>query len=321
MNSTEKDILIHKWLNDELSSSEQKLFDQLSNHDSDIDLLKGVLDQTKLYQPDIKPDKTFAWDNIEQTINKESPATKQVFRIMPFIMRVAAVALLLIGASFGWKYLNHSSDYTRIAQIDNTEIILPDGSRVWLAKGGRLSYPEKFSSKTRKVALEGEAFFDVEKSGNPFIIETPNAKVTVLGTSFGVNTDTNNTEVTVATGLVALKSNRSKKEVRIKPNYKATYDINAQKITLEKSHFLNELSWHTGEMHFENTALSNVIQALTDHFDVEIILSNKAMASCPFTSPLVKPDLEVTLNVISKAFDMELAKSDGRYLLKKGSCR
>jgi transmembrane sensor len=69
-----------------------------------------------------------------------------------------------------------------------SELILPDGSRVWLNAGSRLIYPEFFADKNREVLLIGEAFFDVEHNEKqPFIVQTSDLRIKVLGTRFNVS--------------------------------------------------------------------------------------------------------------------------------------
>ena len=82
-------------------------------------------------------------------------------------------------------------------------VTLPDGSVAWLNTNSKLTYPEKFSDKYRKVKLEGEGYFKVKKNEQaPFFVETNQMTVNVLGTSFDVKdySDKMNSETTLITG-------------------------------------------------------------------------------------------------------------------------
>ncbi len=325
MNIEQKDILIHKWLTGRLNDREAEHFEQLALSEQEKSSLTELWDKTRLYAPPLKINREAAWRKIEATIqptvahtNTGSTSARKLYRI---ITRVAAVALLLVGSFFLWqKYAAPQSYYTQKALTAHSTLTLHDGSVVWLRKGSRLEYPSAFKGKERRVKLYGEAFFDIQKSSNRFVIETPNAEVTVLGTSFDVDTDDRKTEVTVATGVVALKSQRSGKEVKLTPNQKATYDVEAQRITVLKAPYLNDIAWHTGKLHFENTPLTEVLNTLSALFGAEILLENNSLGSCPFTSPLASSELQKTINVIAKAFDLKVEKSPQGYILKEGRC-
>jgi len=86
------------------------------------------------------------------------------------------------------------------------QVILPDGSKVWLNSASTLSFPQQFTaSRNRKVLLAGEAYFEIAKDKNhPFIVESGNQKIQVLGTHFNVNAyaDEKNIKTTLLEGSV-----------------------------------------------------------------------------------------------------------------------
>ncbi len=326
MNGTEKEILIQKWLTGSLSASEQQRFELLQPSPSEIDQIRKIWELSEAYEPSVVPDMEQAWSKIAQNIDTPQTRTTRPkstrHSLYHMVWKVAAVAVLLFGLAFFWYNTQNTAYNTLIADQNNTSIELEDGSKLWLTKGSRIQFPEHFSSKRRKVKLTGRAFFDIQKDSKPFIIETPNAQVRVLGTSFEVDTDLDHTAVTVATGRVALQSKRSGKEVQLQAYQKANYRVDARQISVEKSNYLNELAWHTGKLHFENTPLSEVLNTLSEHFSTEITMENKALAGCPFTSPLLVPELQKTLRVLAKTFDMTVMSKDGEgFLLQGGQCR
>jgi len=86
------------------------------------------------------------------------------------------------------------------------QVILPDGSKVWLNSASTLSFPQQFTaSRNRKVLLAGEAYFEIAKDKNhPFIVESGNQEIQVLGTHFNVNAyaDEKNIKTTLLEGSV-----------------------------------------------------------------------------------------------------------------------
>jgi transmembrane sensor len=111
-----------------------------------------------------------------------------------------------------------------------TNIILPDGTKVWLNAGTTLRYPEKFATKQRDVYLSGEAFFKVATNKKrPFIVHTSDITIKALGTAFNVTAYQTDKAVvtTLVEGVVKIESNQNSTEKKLiytlKPNTKLTY--------------------------------------------------------------------------------------------------
>lgn len=105
-----------------------------------------------------------------------------------------------------------------------TNIVLPDGTKVWLNSGSKLTYDKQFDNLTRDVVLTGEAYFDVvHNPDKPFIIHTRAMDIKVLGTEFNVKSypDERTTETSLIRGSieVTLKDKRAEK-IMLKPNEK-----------------------------------------------------------------------------------------------------
>src|SRR5690606_3481667 len=94
------------------------------------------------------------------------------------------------------------------------QVVLADGTKVWLNAASSLHYPSSFTGKTRRVELKGEAYFEVAKDAKPFIVKTADQELEVLGTHFNINAyeDENQTITTLLEGSVRvsiLNSNAS----------------------------------------------------------------------------------------------------------------
>lgn len=170
---------------------------------------------------------------------------------------VAAVAVLLIGL-FILKPFGGSGDMqTIVAQADNTPVMLADGSKVSLRAGSKLTHPEKFNGDTRGVTLEGEGFFEVTRDEqHPFIISAGAADVTVLGTSFDVQTGEAQTVVTVATGKVKV-ADKGTASVILTPGQRGT--VGSGKAKSELAANANYLFWKTGVLEYNATPLTDVV--------------------------------------------------------------
>ena len=129
-------------------------------------------------------------------------------------IKYAAVIFISLGLSF--FYLNQTTPgFGKYAQIKSTIHIetftLEDSSCINLNKNSKLIYPKKFDSKQRSVKLIGEAFFKIKHNSNKaFIIESGDAIIKVLGTSFNIkNLNDHETIVSVKTGVVSFSLNNS----------------------------------------------------------------------------------------------------------------
>ncbi len=189
-------------------------------------------------------------------------------------MAAAAVVVVLVAAGlFFWQQpLTISAPDGEIASID-----LPDGSQVQLQGGSTLTYARRFDAKTRRVRLDGEAFFDVTKAGTPFVIETFNATVTVLGTSFNVrawpDTPEAETVVFVETGLVEVTAKQASNEaIRLAAGEAGRVAVVEGASTPQAFADPNAAHvWRDGLFLFINQRLGVMFDEIEQHFGIEIL--------------------------------------------------
>lgn len=150
------------------------------------------------------------------------------------------------------------------------KLTLPDGSTVWLNAESSLQYPIHFDGQLRQVILEGEAFFEVaHNASQPFIVQTANQHINVLGTSFNVKAYTNEqrTTTTLLTGLVKItmdsKEQRapgSERSVMLYPNQQAIHMDGH--LTVNQVVPTYASAWKNGKFAFRNEPLANVMKQL-----------------------------------------------------------
>ena len=199
------------------------------------------------------------------------------------------------------NHLLRYSSYDSIGITDtnkNNELIIPkggeyqvmlaDGTKVWLNSASRLIYPQSFMGKERRVVLSGEAFFDVAHDAErPFIVETSRMNVKVLGTRFNVNDYDDNEEVstTLVNGSVEIVSG-DQQVFRLVPGEQAYGKENE----LEKREVNVRLytSWIDGKFLFNNTELEEIAKQISRWYDVEIFFSSENVKKVRFTGAIVK---------------------------------
>lgn len=149
------------------------------------------------------------------------------------------------------------------------QVILPDGSKVWLNAASKLRYPKKFLTSQRNVELDGEAYFEVARNEKqPFIVKTPNEQVEVLGTHFNINSYSEDkvSKVALVEGKVKVATHSQSKilqpgqQSRLKNQQMDVQEVNTEEI----------IAWKNGEFAFNNESLGTSMRQLARWYDIDI---------------------------------------------------
>jgi transmembrane sensor len=153
------------------------------------------------------------------------------------------------------------------------QIVLSDGTRVWLNSATTLKYPPVFSGKERKVVLTGEAYFEVAKNkAMPFKVSANGMDVQVLGTHFNVSgyREDNNVRTTLLEGSVKL-SNRSGELAMLKPGQQGTLINNDAKFSIKNTDVENAVAWKNGFIAFDHENIQTIMKEISRWYDVDVI--------------------------------------------------
>lgn len=152
------------------------------------------------------------------------------------------------------------------------QIILPDGSRVWLNAASRLKFPSTFSGAvSRKVELSGEAYFEILKDKkHPFIVQTDNQKIEVLGTHFNVNAyaDEPSSITTLIEGQVKVVNNDSGREDFLRPGEQSVVQLASTRIN--KAEEEEALDWVNNKIIFNDEPLAAIMRKVARWYNVEV---------------------------------------------------
>lgn len=156
------------------------------------------------------------------------------------------------------------------------QVVLQDGTRVWLNSASVLRYPENFvGQKNRLVELTGEAYFEVAHNGKqPFIVKTPQQEVTVLGTHFNINsyTDETETKTTLLQGAVRVANTGDKNagnNLTLVPGQQAVLKGNLLSLHLVDTDA--ETAWKNGYFIFKNEDLSSIMRKIARWYDLDVV--------------------------------------------------
>jgi ferric-dicitrate binding protein FerR (iron transport regulator) len=273
------------------------------------------------------------WASITSRIeNKENPSLTQLpserkgrtLKLLLSWKAAAALVVLLVAASALFYLATGNKNIVITADSGNLEQVLPDGSEITLYQGSTIEYPTDFISKTRRVKLEGEAYFNVKHDAkHPFIVSGEDLRIEVLGTSFNVNTKAGNDKINVVltTGKISLYFDDHRTESTIlNPGEKADISVSAKNITTGKNTDPNYMAWKTGKITFDNTNLNQVIATLSKVFHKEIRLADQQLSGCSLTATFENQSLTQILNVIGVTLDLEISEENGLIFVKGTSC-
>lgn len=151
------------------------------------------------------------------------------------------------------------------------QMLLADGSRVWLNAGSALTYPVAFVGNERRVSITGEAYFEVaHDASKPFMVFKDRMAIKVLGTHFNVNAfgdDGQDIEVTLLEGSVSV--NYGGAEGLLKPGQQAK--LGQQLKILRDVNIDGVMAWKNGYFHFEDASLQNVMERISRWYDVNVV--------------------------------------------------
>ncbi|WP_340112964.1 FecR family protein [Maribellus mangrovi] len=202
----------------------------------------------------------------------------------------------------------------------SSELLLADGTKVWINAGSRFAFPTKFTKDTREVYLEGEACFKVAKNpSQPFIVNANKLGIKVLGTHFNVSAYPNdeNIETILVEGSVVVGKKTSfgmSQNVELKPYQKATFNKEEKEIIVSDEPDADVyLAWTEGWFQFSHQNLDKVFTKLERYYNVNIIVRNESFPQeGKITGKLdLKDSLDEVLTALSDVIKMEY-RIDGK---------
>ncbi|MGO4773173.1 FecR family protein [Flavobacterium sp. W22_SRS_FK3] len=150
-------------------------------------------------------------------------------------------------------------------------IVLADGTKVYLNTVSSIKYPTQFNGEKRIVELEGEAYFEVAKDkSKPFIVKSGNQSIEVLGTHFNVHAYNNESVVktTLLEGSVAV-THKNQKAI-LKPGQQSNVSDNFDKIAIRKVDVEAAIAWKNGRFKFDNAELKTVMKQLERWYGIKV---------------------------------------------------
>lgn len=248
-------------------------------------------------------------------------------RAVSWIMGVAAsMILFVIGL---WTFNQYQDNIEpnwiekRVANGDIVSLTLPDGSQLYMNSGTRVTYPDRFTGKTRQIFIDGEVYADIAKDPKrPFVINSGDVSVDVLGTKFNMKaySDAECVEVILVEGSVRFNvlQESVENEVIMRPGNMLQYQRSTGVISLDqfpKDKF--SAFYENRSMHFFNIMLEDIVTDLERLFCTKIIILNESIAKTKYFAFFCNNEsLEEILDALNSDKKIKITKKNGVIYLK-----
>lgn len=285
----DKDTLLKKWLNNELTESEKEHF----SNQEDLAFNQKIIDSAKFFRASnhttIKDFEAFKKEYQNQHTTKLNLGWYRPY------LRIAAILVVALGVYFSLFFNQSTTINTQIAE--KTTIELPDHSQVILNALTSINYKEKNWSENRTLNLNGEAYFKVAK-GKTFDVKTTKGTITVVGTEFNVKNRDNYFEVQCFEGIVKVKSDTIIRQLNAGNTFK-----------IYKGHFsqsqtdLDAPNWSNNKSSFENIEFNDVLGELERQYNIQITTDNINLKRL-FSGAFTHNNIENALTSITKPMNL-----------------
>ncbi|MEN8249353.1 MAG: FecR domain-containing protein [Bacteroidota bacterium] len=215
------------------------------------------------------------------------------------------------------------SNEIRVPYGEIFKLILSDGSSVMLNAGSKLTFPQEFTGdlETRTVELEGEAFFSVTKNADrPFIVQTADMNVKVLGTSFNVSAypEDEYVKTVLVEGAVNVFDSRNLYEDKtISPNQIAVFERRKNRFRISDVNTADYTAWTTNKLLFNNEPFIDIAKKIERRYNVKIINHYDSLNNIPFYGEFDNESIDDVLKTFSSCIDFSYSINDNIITINK----
>ncbi len=345
--------ILEKFKKQTCSAEEMQLLDQWLEDDNNAEQIKETLlndlhnfkvpignVERKSFESTFDAIKTKISENERKFGWKDRTSAVRSFSIS-YLLKVAAILVLFFSAGSVLTYLSLHKPENNIITYNEikvplgarSEVMLPDGTKVWLNAGSRIRYQNLFDISNREISLEGEAYFEVAKNELlPFIVRTGDLDVVALGTVFNVRAyrEEGIIETTLVEGRVSIHNNRqldkhSKNKIFLEPSQKAVYVKDQKELRIVEINDIKRINpeitnpetgnlyiaskidplpiiaWKDDKLIFRSEEFISLTTKLERKYDVSISFESDAIKWYKFTGTLEDETLTQVLDVIKLA--------------------
>lgn len=207
------------------------------------------------------------------------------------IAAAAVIAAVLLAGGLTTVLLSKrlAQPVTVVTQLgERSQVVLPDGTKVWLNSSSSVEYVTPFFSRQRRVKMEGEAYFEVEHDRRaPFVVSTNGLDIEVLGTRFNIRNDDNEHRVTTVLlegAVKAYASGREQASVRLHPAQQLVFDTRTHAMRLTDCPSAERsINWIDGRFCFEHDTFGEIVAELKRYYNVDIRFMDNRLRDMRFS--------------------------------------
>jgi ferric-dicitrate binding protein FerR (iron transport regulator) len=157
------------------------------------------------------------------------------------------------------------------------QLVLPDGTKIWLNAASSITYPTAFNGKERRVTLTGEAYFEVAKNREkPFYVNVNNTQIRVLGTHFNIEAYDDDTEMTTTLLEGSVQVTKNQAVSVLQPGQKAVIPNNSDKIAISTANIREAIAWKNGYFIFDDENITGIMKKVSRWYDVSVSYKDNA---------------------------------------------
>lgn len=269
---------------------------------------------------------------------------------------IFSLALLLIGAGFLFTRYSSTAGASAQAQAQTgairevstrygsrSNLVLPDGSKVFLNAGSKLTYDKSFDSQERIVTLSGEAYFDIVKNpSRPFIIQTASMNIRVIGTAFNVKCypDEDLAEASLVRGSIEVMLHDRSDKIILKPNEKLTLHANRAEVSgkaakpvsrteappvlsigrmtqMPSDSSIVETSWIDNKLVFRSDRFDDLAVKMERWYGVHIRFADESLREIRFTGIFEKENISQALDALKLTANFSYSLDKDQVVIQK----
>lgn len=259
-------------------------------------------------------DKSLA--DFKRKLKQKQLTSKRTSGWKRYAVNIAAflIGVICAGGALGIYYQQNSSYMISTESGQRAQATLPDGTKIWLNASTSVEYFTSIFSSERRVRLEGEAYFEVQKNVHrPFVVDCYGIKTRVTGTKFNIRNykKENNLKATLLEGSIEISlPTKNKQEICMTPNEQLSVNLTNLNTNLEHSETVKEaIRWIKGSLHFEQITLKEIAETLEKHYNVLIEIDDITLQQQRFTCDFdLSDDISQVLSVLSftNSFDYRI---------------
>jgi|GEM_PF-1508268 len=247
-------------------------------------------------------------------------------KIIYFLSSAAAILILLLFLIPG-KFTSETRNQLVFNDMDSVkEIKLPDGNTVWLNRNSSIEYPRKFDKKQTSINIEGEAYIEISivVSGE-YALKANNALIKIENPcAFNIRARENdeNVNITVSAGALKVTGEGYRESLALLVTEGNYCSVHKSENLVYSSVNLNQnyLAWKTGILYFKSTPIATVSDILSEYYQVDIKIEDKALAYCLFSGSFSQVSINNILDKIQNDLNIGIIYTDDRIIMSGQQC-